>query len=153
MLALFQYIIQTVLVLHCKQNTQFCTNHSYKSTDYSGMFSWYLLFQKLFRHNRPVPTNMFGDSNSQQVFINITTRLYKLVTIYCTFRLCLLYMHVTVTDTHITDTHGSQIPQFLIGCGINSEILHRMIKDQQYSLEISGTNLIPQFYYKLHHFF
>jgi len=115
------------------------------------MFPWYLLFQKLFRHNRRVPTNTFA--NSQQVFINITTRLYKLVTIYCTFGLCLLYMHITVTDTHITDTHGSQIPQFLIGCGINNEVLHRLIKDQRYSLEISGTNLIPQFYNELHHFF
>jgi len=51
MLALFQYIIQTILVLHCKQNMQFCTNYFYKSTDYSGIFpqSIHTLFQKLFQ--------------------------------------------------------------------------------------------------------
>ena len=34
--------------------------------------------------------------------------------------LCLSYVHDTDTDTHITgtDTHSSQIPQFLMGCGI-----------------------------------
>jgi len=58
------------------------------------------------------------------------------------------------TDTHVagTDAHGSQIPRFLIGCGINSEVLHRLIEYQQYFLEIPNTNLIPQFYYELHHF-
>jgi len=65
-----------------------------------------------------------------------------------------MHVHFFYTDTHITgiDAHGSQIPQFLIGCGINREVLHKLIEDQQYFLEIPNTNLIPQFYYELHHF-
>jgi len=30
--------MQTILVLHCKQHTQFCTNYSYKPTNYSRIF-------------------------------------------------------------------------------------------------------------------
>jgi len=58
MLALFQYIIQIILVLHCKQHMLFCTNYSYNSTIYSRIFLnsfHHLLFQKLFQHNRQVP--------------------------------------------------------------------------------------------------